>query len=133
MWDSAGVDLNRNYGFKWGLSNTGSSPNSCDEDYRGPQPFSEPETQNIKGFVDSNAHSLKMVFNLHCYGNLFIHPFNYDNASNLNFEKEYPSQKKLYETIWDIASSAVPGMIKGNGAIAIKYDANGEASDWILG
>ena len=24
-------------------------------------------------------------------------------------------------------------MIKGNGAIAIKYDANGEASDWMLG
>ena len=24
-------------------------------------------------------------------------------------------------------------MVKGNGKIAIKYDANGEASDWMLG
>lgn len=42
--DSLGVDLNRNYGLKWGYSDTGSSRDPCAEDYRGPHAFSEPET-----------------------------------------------------------------------------------------
>ncbi|HKB15462.1 MAG TPA: M14 family metallopeptidase, partial [Planctomycetota bacterium] len=37
-----GVDLNRNYGFQWGIDNTGSSPNTNSETYRGTAPFSEP-------------------------------------------------------------------------------------------
>ena len=40
----AGVDLNRNFGYKWGYDNEGSSDGRCEEDYRGPEPFSEPET-----------------------------------------------------------------------------------------
>ena len=42
--DFLGVDLNRNYDFKFALSNIGSSDNVCAEDYRGPSAFSEPET-----------------------------------------------------------------------------------------
>ena len=30
-----GVDLNRNYAYKFGADNLGSSPLVCDEDYRG--------------------------------------------------------------------------------------------------
>ena len=39
-----GVDLNRNYGYKFGVTETGSSRDPCAEDYRGPYAFSEPET-----------------------------------------------------------------------------------------
>ena len=39
-----GVDLNRNFGYKWGHDDEGSSNGPCEEDYRGPSPFSEPET-----------------------------------------------------------------------------------------
>ncbi len=42
---SAGVDLNRNYGYKWGFDNYGSSPIVTSETYRGPSRFSELETQ----------------------------------------------------------------------------------------
>ncbi len=40
-----GVDLNRNYPFKFGYDNEGSSGsyNMCQEDYRGPKAASEPE------------------------------------------------------------------------------------------
>ncbi len=41
---SPGVDLNRNYAYKWGMSSSGSSADPCEEDYRGAKPFSEPET-----------------------------------------------------------------------------------------
>ncbi len=42
---TAGVDLNRNYGYKWGFDNYGSSPTVTSETYRGPSRFSELETQ----------------------------------------------------------------------------------------
>src|SRR4051812_20019114 len=41
----SGVDLNRNYGAYWGGS--GSSGNPSDDDYRGPQPWSEPESRAV--------------------------------------------------------------------------------------
>jgi carboxypeptidase T len=42
-----GTDLNRNFPFHWNTAPGGSSGNPCDETYRGPEPTSEPETQNL--------------------------------------------------------------------------------------
>ena len=42
-----GVDLNRNYGWNWGLDNTGSSPNTQSDTYRGDSAFSEAETPDF--------------------------------------------------------------------------------------
>lgn len=42
-----GIDLNRNFTYKWGYDNEGSSPQSSSETYRGASPGSEPETQAI--------------------------------------------------------------------------------------
>lgn len=47
-----GVDLNRNYDFKFGIDNLGSSTDPCDEAFRGPFAFSEPETAAVRNFVD---------------------------------------------------------------------------------
>ncbi len=62
-----GVDLNRNYDYKWGLDNIGSSNGECNEDYRGPAPFSEPETEAIKNYVERNKKLLQLVINFHAY------------------------------------------------------------------
>ena len=43
---SGGVDPNRNYGGFWGGPGASTMPSA--EDYRGPGPFSEPETRNIR-------------------------------------------------------------------------------------
>ncbi|MEV6397536.1 M14 family zinc carboxypeptidase [Streptomyces sp. NPDC051907] len=45
-----GVDLNRNFVYKWGYDNEGSSPDPFDETYRGTGPASEPETKAIDAF-----------------------------------------------------------------------------------
>ena len=76
--ESVGVDLNRNYGYKWGVDNTGSSNRECEEDYHGPAPFSEPETQAVRDFVEGHPQ-LKIAINFHAWGNLFITPFNYSS------------------------------------------------------
>ncbi|MET9608821.1 M14 family zinc carboxypeptidase [Streptomyces sp. NPDC006512] len=45
-----GVDLNRNFSYKWGYDNEGSSPNEASETYRGPKAASEPETRALDAF-----------------------------------------------------------------------------------
>ncbi len=70
-----GVDPNRNYGFQWGFNNSGSSPTPSSSTYRGTGPFSEPETQTIRDFV--NAHNFTMAFNYHSFSNVLIFPYDY--------------------------------------------------------
>lgn len=45
-----GVDLNRNFAYKWGYDNEGSSPSQASETYRGPKAASEPETVALDAF-----------------------------------------------------------------------------------
>lgn len=45
-----GVDLNRNFAYKWGYDDEGSSPNPTSETYRGTTPASEPETKALDAF-----------------------------------------------------------------------------------
>lgn len=45
-----GVDLNRNFAYKWGYDNEGSSPDPASETYRGTGPASEPETKALDAF-----------------------------------------------------------------------------------
>ncbi|MER7760865.1 M14 family zinc carboxypeptidase [Streptomyces sp. NPDC097619] len=45
-----GVDLNRNFAYKWGYDNEGSSPSPFSETYRGAGPNSEPETKALDRF-----------------------------------------------------------------------------------
>ncbi|MEO6037935.1 MAG: M14 family metallopeptidase, partial [Saprospiraceae bacterium] len=60
-----GVDLNRNYGYQWGFNDSGSSPNTGSETYRGPGPFSEPESRMLRDF--GNAHQFLIANNYHTY------------------------------------------------------------------
>lgn len=125
---SIGVDLNRNYGYKWGYDDIGSTSRQCEEDYRGVSPFSEPETLAVKNFMTSKNKNIKIAINFHTWGNLFIIPFNYDDQWN----KEMVNKEiyKMYEDIRD--SGTLPqGMLFGNGKQTIQYTANGDATDWM--
>lgn len=51
--DAYGIDLNRNYPFHWG-DESGSSSIPESQTYRGTQPFSEPETHNVRDLVRSH-------------------------------------------------------------------------------
>ena len=67
-----GVDLNRNYGYGWGTG--GSSDDPSDETYMGPAPFSEPETQAVKRWVD-NSPNATILLSLHTYSELILYPW----------------------------------------------------------
>ena len=67
----SGVDLNRNFGFQWELA----GKNPCDETYRGPAPFSSPESQVLKKFISGIKDELRFMYSFHSSGNFFFLPF----------------------------------------------------------
>src|SRR3989338_1806408 len=117
-----GVDLNRNYGFKWGYDNTGSSPQTKSETYRGTAPFSEPETQAIKDLMEEHDFALGLSY--HSYGNSFLFPWGYideDTEDNTVFERLGRIYCKKNEYIY------------GNAKDGIIYNTNGDMDDWTYG
>ena len=128
-----GVDLNRNYDYYFGDNNKGSSNSPCDEQYRGEYPFSEPETNNIKNFVDIHP-DIKITFNYHTWGNLIITPFNYlkGNESLTLLQKDYPIHYKMYQDFKNEANFP-DNFLFGNSDKTIFYMTNGDATDWYLG
>ncbi|OAH13083.1 carboxypeptidase T precursor [Streptomyces jeddahensis] len=66
----AGIDLNRNYGGFWGGPGAAAEP--ADATYRGPAPFSEPETQNIRELI-STRQVTGLITN-HTFSNLVLRP-----------------------------------------------------------
>ena len=66
-----GVDLNRNFAYKWGYDNEGSSPDPTSETYRGPAPTSEPETQGARGARE--AHHAEFFVNYHSAAQLLLY------------------------------------------------------------
>ena len=73
--------MNRNYDFAFGFDDIGSNGNPCEEDYRGPFAFSEPATKKMKNFLEltDEGRLVRIALNMHAYGNLMVHPFNYLN------------------------------------------------------
>jgi hypothetical protein len=127
-----GVDLNRNYGYQWGFDDLGSSTKPCSLTYRGKSPFSEPETQAIKQFIEKHS-DIKVAYNYHSYGNMLLTPFMYLRNAQEEFNKEYEKEFKIYNEFFEEADLP-PDAKTGNGYKVTGHSSgNGEASDWMLG
>lgn len=74
----AGVDLNRNYGYKWG--GKGTSRNPCQEIFAGQHAFSEPESAANKRFFDRTDEQFFGFLTFHSYGQYILHPWGYDDV-----------------------------------------------------
>ncbi|KRY11619.1 Carboxypeptidase B [Trichinella patagoniensis] len=68
-----GVDLNRNFDFKW--NQQGGSQDPCQETYSGRSAFSEPETQAIERFILQRADQLGAFVTLHSYSQIWMYPY----------------------------------------------------------
>lgn len=114
-----GVDLNRNYGYQWGVDNQGSSDLPNSSTYRGPAPFSEPETRMIRDFC--SAHNFGIALNYHVFGNLLIYPWAFSNASA--------------DTYFPYLAE---GLVSQNGyrpgppIFTVGYPVNGSSDDWMF-
>ncbi|VDO77208.1 unnamed protein product [Schistosoma margrebowiei] len=75
-----GIDLNRNFPFKWGVGN-GASPHSCSDTYRGIEAASELETQSIIKKLKSLQKQIILYLSLHSFGQYILTPFGFSRYS----------------------------------------------------
>ena len=118
-----GIDLNRNFSFGWGANDTGSSPDPCYATYRGDGPFSEPEAQAVRDFM--NQRNFVNVLHCHSYGNMYIHPYGdgtLPEESDLIMYRGLAQEMSLYNNF-----------IIGTGFETVGYTVNGDAVDWSYG
>lgn len=115
-----GVDLNRNYGYQWGFDDIGSSPYTYDETYRGTAPFSEPESQVMRDFID--AHNFVITVDYHSYSDLILWPWGYNYV--------YSDDESLFSLMGD-SIAAYNGYAPG--PIWTLYLVNGGTVDWGYG
>jgi len=79
LWDTPGVDLNRNYPYHWGegIDNcergSGSSGDECSGGYRGPAAASEPETQAMIDLTWQQRFLIAVSY--HSFGRFIDYPY----------------------------------------------------------
>jgi hypothetical protein len=114
-----GVDLNRNFGYKWGYDNEGSSPSIASEQYRGSSPASEPETRALDRLM--RRVGFEFMINYHSAAELLLYGVGWQVAT--------PTPDDLiYETLTgDDAHPAVPGYDPDISAEL--YTTNGETTE----
>ncbi|WP_031072650.1 M14 family metallopeptidase [Streptomyces sp. NRRL S-118] len=96
-----GVDLNRNFAYKWGYDNEGSSPDPADETYRGPAPSSEPETKALDAF--QKRIGFQYGINYHSAAQLLLYGVGWQVGTDT------PDDVPLKALAGTPAASAVPG------------------------
>jgi len=119
-----GVDLNRNYSYMWG--GPGSSGNPWSDTYRGPAPFSEPETQAIQNLAVN--HNFQAVMSYHSYGQLVLYPWSYTSAPAPDKERLSHLAETMADLIYDIN-----GKVYSPQQAAQLYLASGTTDDWFYG
>ncbi|MFV2100790.1 M14 family zinc carboxypeptidase [Micromonospora sp. LOL_024] len=96
-----GVDPNRNFGYKWGYDNEGSSPDPASDTYRGPGPNSEPETKALDALF--KRLKFKFLVNYHSAAELLLYGVGWQVATPT-------PDDVIYEALaGDDANPAVPG------------------------
>ncbi|EGX60809.1 carboxypeptidase [Streptomyces zinciresistens K42] len=96
-----GVDLNRNFSYKWGYDDEGSSPNPTSETYRGASAGSEPETKALDAFQKRVGFTYGI--NYHSAAELLLYGVGWQVATNTPDDVMY---KALAGTP---GNSAIPG------------------------
>ncbi|MGC9362527.1 MAG: M14 family zinc carboxypeptidase, partial [Candidatus Syntrophosphaera sp.] len=120
------VDLNRNYGYRWGY--TSATDDMMEATYHGPEPFSEPETQILRDLILSRRFLAGIGY--HTYGELVLYPYGYVNGIVA------PDGEEL-EALANEMAALLPTM-SGSGNYAPGpswglYPVSGSLDDWSYG
>lgn len=120
---SIGVDLNRNYSYKWGTSGSTSNPRSST--YRGPSAFSEPETQAIRDFINSKDQQLTTLLSYHTFSELILFPWGH-TSNPIEDQRAFDVHRTMAETManWNNYTPQQSSDL---------YVTSGDTTDWSYG
>ncbi len=119
-----GVNLNQNYGFAW---NAPPSPLSGSTDprspyYKGPAPFSEPETQALRDLA--LQHDFKYAISFHSGAEIIFYPWGYT--------REPPPDAEIFIEIGKDLSTII-GYPYGQISTSMHTTVSGIFDDWMYG
>jgi hypothetical protein len=128
---AVGTDLNRNYDYKWGCCG-GSSSSKAAWNYRGPAPFSAPETRVMRDFVRGRVkdgrQQIRAHITFHTNGELILYPYGH-TFTNVPPDMRVDDQKTF--------SAIARKMASLNGYTAQQssdlYITDGDMIDWMYG
>ena len=126
-----GIDLNRNYGFKWNCCG-GSSGKPGSETYRGWEPFAAPETRAISDFVKSRVvegqQQIRTHMSFHANGELILYPWAYTRR-NLVGAMTRADRDAFKAMAFDMAATNGYQVLQS----AEWYITDGDEIDWMYG
>ena len=118
-----GVDLNRNYSYRFGHDEEGSSSEPLNETYRGSAAFSEPESDALRRLVERQRFTIAISY--HSFGQLVLYPWGWTRG-------EVTSDHALYATLAD-SMVRDNGYRPGNASTGAIYLTNGVWDDYMYG
>ncbi len=121
-----GVDLNRNFDFSWNGPYSSQSYNHVT--YRGPYPWSEPETVYLRDLLQQ--HKFYGGITYHSYGQVVLYPLGHEPGAN-------SCDHLAMADLADEMASTIP-LIQGGGyynstQASVGYLASGSMGDWGYG
>ncbi|MEO0184738.1 MAG: M14 family zinc carboxypeptidase [candidate division WOR-3 bacterium] len=120
---TAGVDLNRNYGYKWGYDNYGSSPTVTSDAYRGPSRWSEVETQNARDFF--LPKKIRTQIDYHSYGPYNLCVWGYSGSA-----EPIPDSVTHWEILDSMRAKNGYSASRTGPIYRVLYAANGTSIEW---
>ncbi|KAH8416591.1 hypothetical protein KR222_010606 [Zaprionus bogoriensis] len=123
-----GVDLNRNFGYKWGGKGTSASP--CSQTYRGSKAFSEPETFYISKFISGfPRETFQAYLSFHSYGQYILYPWGYD----YHLTKDRADLDRVARQAGTIITKSSGVKYTVGSSATTLYPAAGGSDDWAKG
>ncbi|XP_060804967.1 carboxypeptidase B-like [Amyelois transitella] len=122
-----GVDLNRN--FSYGYGGPGSSDNPNHAFFRGPEPFSEPESCAVRDMLSSSGISFKVYITLHSYGQVILFPFAFTDKLCPDYIRLLEGATVMSKAIYDCNGNIYKVGISRD----VMYGAAGTSNDWSYG
>ncbi|XP_047136299.1 carboxypeptidase B isoform X1 [Hydra vulgaris] len=122
-----GVDINRNFGYRWGSG--GSSSDVCAETYCGTHPFSEIESLSLARFLYKNRRSLKAYIDVHTFGQMWITPWGFTHSISKDYKTQENAMKRIQLAI-KINNNVTYQIGRSSD---IMYQTSGDALDWVYG
>ncbi|EAT46817.1 AAEL002000-PA [Aedes aegypti] len=120
-----GVDLNRNFGFRWDVG-VNLFSGECHPGFRGYAPFSEPETRALRTVIDNNPDA-DLYINLHSFGGYLIYPWSYDSAAVENVEDLRKVGVSAARAMWHYGHHEYK---VGSSSEILRYQASGTSIDY---
>ena len=118
-----GVDLNRNYPFRWHtLGEKGSHSRKTGSWYRGPKPASEPETQAMMALANSEVFAAALTYHVGTVA--LLAPYTIDNVQN-------PSPNEAWVVAEEIVAKLPPHPDRRDWVVRRNlYSVDGTDQDW---